>query len=445
MSHDMQDRTKRRYLNGYLSAISLNSKRLDLSEPLQAIYNINVTSTELLDDYPILVELSNHLKIPVRLLLRGDRLIAEKFVELFKPELPVMWTPITSEGEGDLQSSQTGFGYLDLWINRSLKYRFFSPLPDLEELRRVVSNLVPELSSSPEVSHITTQLPELIYAQEIVDLCTLGDGWILSLLVYPGELYVIDLRTRKLIDERRVANDYIRCLGADSELILWAPLRGSLARVHISDNSKEDSHINLVPGTTLNYQSDLPNIPRYIIGKPGYFQGLDDEETYIHLAGSRRMGFLDGKGASAKLSWPLASDRDGILLFFADSFNHSLRLLNLITKEIRTISGRGEVGIRDGSPYKARFSFIRSLVVENSYLLAVEEELMGVRIINRRTGYTFSLFSDELDPYLTTTPRIIRRSLGFNEYLLSDGRTLIRAIVDFEERTLKVLDEVFKL
>ncbi len=441
----MQDRTQRRYLNGYLSAISLNSKRLDLSESLQAIYNINVTSTELLDDYPVLLDLSNRFQIPVRLLLRGDRLIAEKFVELFKPELPVMWTPITSEGDGELQSSQSGFGYLDLWIDRNLRYRFFSPLPSLEELGRVVSNLVPDLSSSPEKSRVDLLKSELIYDQEIVDLCTLGDGWILSLLVYPGELYVIDLRTGKLIDERRVSSDYIRCLSAESELILWAPLRGSLARVHISDDSKEDSYVNLAPGTTLNYQGDLPNIPRYIIGKPGYFQGLDEEETYVHLAGSRRMGFLDGRGASAKLSWPLASDRDGILLFFADSFNHSLRVLNLITREIRTISGRGEVGIRDGSPYKARFSFIRSLVVENSYLLAVEEELMGVRVINRRTGYTSSLFSDELDSYLTTTPRIIRRSLGFNEYLLSDGRTLIRAIIDFEERTLKVLDEVFKL
>lgn len=77
------------------------------------------------------------------------------------------------------------------------------------------------------------------------------------------------------------------------------------------------------------------------------------------LAGSPgEFGSADGVGAQARFNRPrgLVTDASGGLLYIADSYNYTLRVLELTTGRVRTLAGRaGEAGSSDGPAATARF------------------------------------------------------------------------------------------
>eukprot|EP00698_Gefionella_okellyi_P006317 TRINITY_DN15694_c0_g1_i2.p1 TRINITY_DN15694_c0_g1~~TRINITY_DN15694_c0_g1_i2.p1 ORF type:complete len:500 (-),score=71.23 TRINITY_DN15694_c0_g1_i2:16-1515(-) len=74
------------------------------------------------------------------------------------------------------------------------------------------------------------------------------------------------------------------------------------------------------------------------------------------LAGTGEAGFLDGKGAGTRLAGPSGLSYDGMYtVYFADSNNHAIRKLHLVTGMVVTIAGSGLAGKNDRFGPMAQF------------------------------------------------------------------------------------------
>ena len=98
------------------------------------------------------------------------------------------------------------------------------------------------------------------------------------------------------------------------------------------------------------------------------------------LAGTGQMGSADGSATEAQFDSPqgVALDDRGHL-WVADSGNHTIRRINLVTGVVETIAGTpGEAGFADGRGEEARF---------NSPIgMAIEGETLGQELERQRTG-----------------------------------------------------------
>jgi sugar lactone lactonase YvrE len=75
------------------------------------------------------------------------------------------------------------------------------------------------------------------------------------------------------------------------------------------------------------------------------------------FAGSRIVGFSDGTGADAKFTTPFGIARDGDKLYVADTGNHVIRAIDLRSASVTTIAGvAGRPGAVDGPADTARFN-----------------------------------------------------------------------------------------
>jgi len=69
------------------------------------------------------------------------------------------------------------------------------------------------------------------------------------------------------------------------------------------------------------------------------------------IAGSGAAGFTNGVGSAATFNGPytLALSPDGRVLYVADKNNHAIRSINLSTRQVGTVTGRGTIGYREGT------------------------------------------------------------------------------------------------
>lgn len=71
-----------------------------------------------------------------------------------------------------------------------------------------------------------------------------------------------------------------------------------------------------------------------------------------HLRGARLFTFgdVDGRGREVRLQHPLCVAYHDGQLFVADTYNHKVKVIDLKTKETRTVAGTGEAGATDDPP-----------------------------------------------------------------------------------------------
>ncbi|MBU0707993.1 VCBS repeat-containing protein [Patescibacteria group bacterium] len=69
------------------------------------------------------------------------------------------------------------------------------------------------------------------------------------------------------------------------------------------------------------------------------------------IAGSGAAGFQDGIGAAATFNGPytLTLSSDETTLYVADKYNHSIRAIDIATKNVTTLVGTGSIGYREGA------------------------------------------------------------------------------------------------
>jgi thiol-disulfide isomerase/thioredoxin len=104
-----------------------------------------------------------------------------------------------------------------------------------------------------------------------------------------------------------------------------------------------------VGGSTLYVADSESNIVRAV--------ALPPENQVTTLAGGDlfEFGDRDGRGDTARFQHPLGIAALGQTLFVADTYNHRIRTLDVVTREVRTFSGSGKEGAADGPAPVAEF------------------------------------------------------------------------------------------
>lgn len=111
------------------------------------------------------------------------------------------------------------------------------------------------------------------------------------------------------------------------------------------------------------------------------------------IAGDGSAGFKDGVGAAAQFNTPVALQRsyDGRKLYIVDQKNHAIRVINLKTRVVTTLTGTGKAGYRNGPLRAARLSLPDSLALGgNNALYLSEVGSQRIRKIDLKKG-TISL------------------------------------------------------
>ena len=102
-----------------------------------------------------------------------------------------------------------------------------------------------------------------------------------------------------------------------------------------------------------------------------------------------RFGDADGVGAQVRLQHPLgvALDEAADALYFADSYNHKLKKLQLSTGRVTTLAGGAGPGLADGAGAEARLSEPSGLALAPGGLLYVADtNNCAVRVLNIATN-----------------------------------------------------------
>ena len=121
------------------------------------------------------------------------------------------------------------------------------------------------------------------------------------------------------------------------------------------------------------------------------------------IAGNGVPGFADGDALKARFNTPtgLALSNDGRLLYVADTNNMRIRVVNLDTRTVETLSGSGDIGALDGPFFQSSFSQPVGLAVNSDGTIYVSDILAGQirRVdpngnVNTITGGTRRKFRD---------------------------------------------------
>jgi hypothetical protein len=97
---------------------------------------------------------------------------------------------------------------------------------------------------------------------------------------------------------------------------------------------------------------------------------------------------VDGAATTtAELYWPYGLTYDGdSVVYFSDSFNHSIRKLNVNTHQVTTIAGNGTSGLVDGVGSAARFYNPDGVAYQNGYLYIGDNMNNCIRKIDLSTN-----------------------------------------------------------
>lgn len=99
------------------------------------------------------------------------------------------------------------------------------------------------------------------------------------------------------------------------------------------------------------------------------------------IAGSGSAGFTNGTGSAATFNGPYSLDvtSDGKSLYVADKYNHAIRKIDLATKVVTTVVGKGTAGLKDGAFSGAYLAIPEYVNEENGVLYWTEAGSQTVR------------------------------------------------------------------
>jgi len=146
-----------------------------------------------------------------------------------------------------------------------------------------------------------------------------------------------------------------------------------------------------ISGTTPN---DFTGAVTYRVGdENGVMQDYtvtvnNKEGTVGHLAGSTGgYGGSDGTGSAAAFRWPFGIVCDSDYLYVADTSNHTIRKIGIITRIVTTLAGSpGQPGVADGAGKDARFNNPQGITTDGVNLYVADTGNHTIRKIVISTG-----------------------------------------------------------
>ncbi|MEZ4733943.1 MAG: alkyl hydroperoxide reductase [Caldilineaceae bacterium] len=114
---------------------------------------------------------------------------------------------------------------------------------------------------------------------------------------------------------------------------------------------------------------------------------LDDASQVSTLVGQGLFTFgdTDGVGAAVRLQHPMGLAADDRLLYIADSYNHKIKTLDPVTREVQTLIGTGAAGDDDGNFQQARLFEPEGLVLADERIYIADTNNHKIRMADLRT------------------------------------------------------------
>lgn len=113
--------------------------------------------------------------------------------------------------------------------------------------------------------------------------------------------------------------------------------------------------------------------------------------TVTTLAGSGQSGAEDGTGATASFSNPFGITTDGTDLFVTDFGNCNIRKVKIATGVVTTLAGAGSRGAADGAGSSARFFGPRGITTDGTNLFVADSTNSTIRKVVIATGVVSTL------------------------------------------------------
>ena len=227
-------------------------------------------------------------------------------------------------------------------------------------------------------------------------------------------------------------NHAIRKIDPDGNVTTIAGRRGQAGA---RDGAGKDAMFKAPTGITLAgdylYVADTDN---HTIRKVNKLTG--ETET---IAGSPGIsGSDDGTGTQARFYYPLGIDTDGSYLYIADTYNHTIRLMDLSTGDVYTIAGKaGTPGYRDGPLSEALFSYPYGLLRMDTNLYVADLGNGMIRKIDFSTQMVTTVAGIPGD-YSSIDGPVDSATFNSPADLTYSGGMLY--IVDMDSHTLRSLD-----
>jgi DNA-binding beta-propeller fold protein YncE len=162
--------------------------------------------------------------------------------------------------------------------------------------------------------------------------------------------------------------------------------------------------------------------------------------------GNGRENLVDGNSRKSQLAQPSGLASDGRDLFFADAESSAIRKVNMNSGLVKTIAGKGLFiyGYRDGKVEDALFQHPRGVYFENGILYVADTFNNSIRIINMSKKTVQTLISSK-DPRLCSIdesskagqinePNDVVRFGGYL-YITDTNNNLVR-VLDIKKRTI---------
>ncbi len=115
------------------------------------------------------------------------------------------------------------------------------------------------------------------------------------------------------------------------------------------------------------------------------------EVRTISGSGLFEFGDVDGVGETVRLQHPLGLALADGMLYIADSYNHKIKRCDRVTRQVTTFLGNGEPGLRDGATIEARFSEPGGLTLADGKLYIADTNNHAIRVCDLTTGQVTTL------------------------------------------------------
>ena len=139
--------------------------------------------------------------------------------------------------------------------------------------------------------------------------------------------------------------------------------------------------------------------------------GSGDVQTIVGT-GLFDYGDKDGQGKSAKLQHPQGIALAGNTLYVADTYNHQLRTVDLVSHNVATAAGTGQRGWADGPGADAMFDEPGGLSYANGKIYLADTNNGLIRVLDVATHAVSTLTLSNLSVATSATPgNVVKQSI----------------------------------
>ncbi len=125
---------------------------------------------------------------------------------------------------------------------------------------------------------------------------------------------------------------------------------------------------------------------------------LEDTKSYlVQQIGSGEVGFEDGSFEKAKFNHPQGIARKRDILYIADTGNHTIRLVDLKQKTVKTIAGNGQQA--RGSPKRGKGL---EIALNSPWDVLIHQSSLFIAMAGSHQIYKLDLMTHEIEPYAGT-------------------------------------------